>query len=84
VRYAYFYFMKDEPERVREAAPRHAAYWRGLALPGYLGGPFADQSGGMITFEATSEDEVHRIAARDPFRQEGLMESHWLKEWQVL
>jgi hypothetical protein len=81
VRFAFFYFMKNEPERIRVAASEHAAYWRGLALPGYQGGPFVDRSGGMIVFEASSDEEADRFAAADPFRQEGLLERHWLKEW---
>ncbi len=31
MRVAYPYFMNDEPDRVRAAAPAHAAYWRRLA-----------------------------------------------------
>ncbi len=46
MRYAYLYFMKDEPERVGAVALRHAAYWKGRPLAQYLGGPFGDRSGG--------------------------------------
>jgi hypothetical protein len=38
MRFLYLYLMADDPDRVREVAPRHADYWRELALPGYLGG----------------------------------------------
>jgi hypothetical protein len=41
MRIAYFYWMKNDPDRVRTTAPQHAKYWRDLALPGYLGGRFA-------------------------------------------
>ena len=58
MRVAYFYFMKPEPERVRTVAPRHAAYWQGLALPDYRGGPFADRSGGLILFDSNSAQEA--------------------------
>ena len=81
MRVAYLYVMKDEPDRVRAAAPQHAAYWQGLALPGYLGGPFADRSGGLITFETDSRETADRLAAHDPFVQQGLVESRWLREW---
>ena len=27
-RFAYFYFMKNEPDAIRRVAPEHAAYWR--------------------------------------------------------
>ena len=54
MRILYFYLMSDALDRVRAVAPGHAAYWRDLGLGHYLGGPFADRSGGLITFEAGS------------------------------
>jgi hypothetical protein len=81
MRVAYLYFMEDEPNRVRAAAPAHAAYWRGLAVPGYVGGPFADRSGGLITFEVDSWPQAEDLVAGDPFLREDLLERRWLKEW---
>jgi uncharacterized membrane protein len=52
VRFAYFYFMTDDRRRVQSVAPQHAAHWRGLNLLDYSGGPFADRTGGLITFVA--------------------------------
>jgi uncharacterized protein len=83
MRVAYFYLMTDEPDRVRAVAPQHAAYWRGLAATGYLGGPFTDRSGGLITFETDSSETAERLVADDPFLRNGLVESHWLKEWII-
>jgi uncharacterized protein YciI len=83
VRFAYVYFMEPEPERVRAIAPRHAAYWQGLALRGYHGGPFADRSGGLITFEAESSEEAEQLVSGDPFVREGLLERHLINEWIV-
>lgn len=80
---AYFYLMTAEPARVRAAAPRHASYWHSLALPGYRGGPFADRSGGLIVFDTTAQADAERLVAGDPFRQEGLVAQHWIKEWLV-
>ena len=54
MRFLYFYLMRDEPDLVQTTAPKHAEYWRELALSDYVGGPFADRSGGLITFEATA------------------------------
>jgi uncharacterized protein YciI len=83
MRFSYFYFMKQDPDRVRAVAPQHAAHWHGLGLRAYLGGPFADRSGGLITFEARSHEEAEQLVANDPFVREGLLESRWVKEWQV-
>ena len=76
-----FYFMIDEPDTVRAVAPHHAAYWQGLTLPAYLGGPFADRSGGLITFEAESTESAERLVADDPFFRHGLLQRRWLEHW---
>ena len=81
MRIVYFYFMKDSADRVRAVAPRHADYWQRLGLRGYEGGPFADRSGGLITFESESTEEAERLVADDPFIREGLLDRHWVKGW---
>jgi hypothetical protein len=83
MRFSYVYFMAEDPDRVRVVAPEHARYWRGLDLPNYVGGPFADRSGGLITFEAGSVEEADHLVANDPFTREGLLASRWLNEWHV-
>ena len=67
MRIAYSYLMRDDPDRVRAVAPDHAAYWHDLDLPAYLGGPMADRSGGLITFQAGSVGEAEQLVASDPF-----------------
>ncbi len=81
MRIAYSYWMKDDPDRVRTVAPEHAAYWRDLSPPGYVGGPFADRSGGLITFETDSLEAAERVIAADPFVREDLVESSVVKQW---
>ena len=83
MRILYFYLMSDAPDRMRTVAPRHAAYWRELGLDHLLGGPFADRSGGLITFEAGSLSEAEQLVADDPFVQEDLLEQRWVKEWAI-
>jgi uncharacterized protein YciI len=81
MRFLFFYLMTDDPDRVREVAPRHAAYWRELALPGYLGGPFADRSGGLITFDADAPAQAQQLVTDDPFVREGTVSSWRLEQW---
>jgi uncharacterized protein YciI len=70
-RFAYFYLMKPDPERIRAIAPRHAAYWQQLRLDHYVvGGPFADRTGGLITFEA-DVSEAERAVRPDPSSSNG-------------
>lgn len=52
-RFAYFYLMASEPERARVTVPPRVAHWRSLGLTGYLGGPFADPTGGLIVVDSS-------------------------------
>jgi uncharacterized protein YciI len=81
MRFLYLYLLRAAPDRVRIVAPEHAAYWRNLRLPDYVGGPFADRSGGLITFQAGSATEAEQLAGHDPFVREDLLERRWVKEW---
>jgi uncharacterized protein YciI len=81
-RFVYFYLMKDEPARVRAAVSRHVSHWRNVRLTGYLGGPFVDQTGGLITFEADDVSQAREAVRGDPFAQDALLDSSWLKEWR--
>lgn len=84
MRALYVYFMKDDPEQVRNVAPAHTAFWRSLGLAGYEGGPFADRSGGLITFDCSSLEEAERLVAQDPFVIEELVAPRWVKEWRTI
>ena len=81
VTYVYFYFMADEPARVRSAAPRHTEHWHALDLQDYRGGPFSDRSGGLITFVVDDVGQAESAVAEDPFVREGLISRYWLREW---
>jgi uncharacterized protein YciI len=83
VRVLHYYTMKQEPDRVRALAAAHAEYWQHLEAPGYIGGPFADRSGGVVTFEADSEEDAERLIAADPFVREGLLATSSLQRWVV-
>ncbi len=82
-RFVFFYFMKKEPEKIKAAVPAHIEYWTNLRLNKYLGAPFADRTGGLITYEAKDMDQAEKITGNDPFVVQGLLESKWIKEWVV-
>lgn len=79
--FIYFYFNRNEPEKIREVVPAHVQYWKTAGLKSYSGGPFVDRSGGLISFAAPNLEEATEIILRDPFIQEGLIEQKWIKEW---
>ena len=81
VQYAYFYLMRTGGEGVSEAVPDHVAHWRALALDDYVGGPFEDRTGGLITFRADETSKAELAVATDPFVAHGLVQAYWLKRW---
>jgi uncharacterized protein YciI len=83
MRIAYFYLTRDQPDRVRAVAPDRAMHWRDLRVPGYVGGPLGDSSGGLITFEAESPQDDDELVANDPFVRAELLERSWIKEWNT-
>lgn len=83
-RFAYFYFMADDPRRVQSLAPQHTAHWQGLNLQDYSGGPFADRTGGLITFIVDEPAKAEAAVAADPFVREHLLERSWLKRWDQM
>lgn len=80
-RFVFFYFMKNEPDRIREIVPSHINYWKTSKLEKYLGGPFADRTGGLISFESSSLDKATEVVKKDPFFAHDLIETKWIKEW---
>ncbi len=82
-RFAFFYFMNDDIEKVVRTVQDHIQYWQGQQLTNYSGGPFADKSGGLITFDAKSLGDAEKIVFQDPFIREDVLAQKWIKEWSV-
>lgn len=80
-RFVFLYLMKNKPDRIRETVPSHINYWKTNKLEKYLGGPFADRTGGLISFEAASLDKATELIEKDPFITHDLIETKWIKEW---
>ena len=81
--FVYFYFNRNEPEKIRQVVPAHVGYWKSANLKEYRGGPFSDRTGGLITFAASSIEEATEIVLQDPFILEDLIAEKWIKEWIV-
>ena len=82
-RFTYFYFNRNEPEKLRQVVPTHIQYWQTANLKGYMGGPFSDRTGGLISFAASSLEEATAIVLQDPFILENLIAEKWIKEWII-
>jgi uncharacterized protein YciI len=73
-RFVYFYFNQNEPEKIRQVVPAHVGYWKSANVKGYMGGPFGDRTGGLISFVAPSLQDATEIILQDPFIREDLVE----------
>ena len=80
-RFVYFYFNRNAPEKIRQVVPAHVEYWETANVQGYIGGPFADRTGGLISFVASSIEDASDIIQNDPFVSEDLIDQKWTKEW---
>ena len=60
-RFIYFYFNRNEPEKIRQVVPAHVGYWKSANVKGYMGGPFGDRTGGLISFVAPSLQDATEI-----------------------
>lgn len=83
MKYAAFirYGNADQIPTVR---PVHREYLGRLKEEGKLfaSGPFTDDSGALIIYEADSEEEARRLLTEDPFYAAGVFVSYELKEWK--
>jgi uncharacterized protein YciI len=63
--------------------PRHREYLRALVTQGKLheSGPFADDSGALIIYEANDEQEARSLLAADPITDAGVIASTDMREW---
>jgi uncharacterized protein YciI len=73
------------PDRAKVAAlrPEHRQYLTALRDRGQLAaaGPFTDDSGSLIVYEAASREEAERLIQGDPFAASGVFVTYDLRPW---
>jgi uncharacterized protein YciI len=69
--------------RIAEVRPVHRQYLTSLLERGQLvaAGPFTDDSGALIIYEAASRDEAEKLLQGDPFHQNGIFVKYQLRPW---
>lgn len=70
-------------DAIAEVRPAHREYLGKLQEQGQLAasGPFTDDSGALIIYEAESEAEAVEMLEADPFRRAGVFQSYTMKPW---
>lgn len=75
-------FVEDQQRRLA-IRPQHREYLRSLLDQGKLheSGPFADDKGALIIYEAVNEAEARALVEADPYTVAGVIAEVDLREW---
>ncbi len=69
-----------------EVRPAHREYLKELQSRGILlaAGPYADDGGALLVYEAADADELGRILDADPYTEAGVVAETKIREWKPL
>lgn len=75
-------YIQDK-SKIAEVRPAHRQYLVGLKEQGKLAasGPFTDDYGALIVYEAQSKEEAETILQGDPFHQGGIFVRWVIRPW---
>ena len=73
----------DDLERRLQVRPSHREYLQTLLENGklYESGPFVDDSGALLIYDAADLAEVQELLANDPYTPNGIIEGVSINEW---
>jgi uncharacterized protein len=73
----------QDQAKIAEIRPAHRQYLAGLRERGQLAvsGPFTDDSGALIIYEAASREEAERLLQGDPFHKNGIFLKYQIRPW---
>jgi uncharacterized protein YciI len=71
---------------IAKVRPAHRQYLTSVFEQGkiVMSGPFTDDRGALMVYEAANAEEVEAIIAADPFAQSGVFVSWELRPWNVI
>ena len=74
------------PETIARVRPVHREYIQELKKNNkiFMAGPFVDDSGGLLIYEADTPEEVDGLIRNDPFFKEGVFKSWVTRGWKVV
>ena len=76
----------QDKAKIQEVRPSHRAYLTSLLEKGQLAasGPFTDDYGALIIYEANSREEELELMNADPFNQNGIFLQFQLRPWNAV
>jgi uncharacterized protein YciI len=78
-------YLQDKA-KVAEVRPVHRQYLASLKEKGQLAasGPFTDDSGALIVYEAATKEEAESFLKADPFNQAGIFVKYVIRPWNTV
>jgi uncharacterized protein YciI len=78
-------FTENEELRL-QTRPVHREYLKSLFDAGKLAmsGPWVDDTGALLIYEAADMAEAERLLEEDPYRAAGVLANARIKEWRVV
>jgi len=86
MKYAAVIEYTSDKAKIAEVRPSHREYLTGLLKDNKLvtAGPFTDDSGAFIVYEAESSEQAESILKADPFCQRGIFVRWTLRPWKAV
>jgi uncharacterized protein len=77
-------FQYGNQDQIAGTRPSHREYLGQLRDQGKIvaSGPFEDDSGALIIYEADTQEEAEALIEADPFRAAGVFQSYTIKPWR--
>jgi uncharacterized protein YciI len=75
-------YIQDKA-KIAEIRPAHRQYLAGLKEKGQIAatGPFTDDSGALIIYEASTKEEAESFLKADPFNAAGIFVRYVIRPW---
>jgi uncharacterized protein YciI len=73
----------QDHEKIQQIRPMHRQYLKSLLEAGKLAvsGPFTDDSGALIVYEAATKEEAEQLLREDPFCKNGIFVRWQFRPW---
>jgi uncharacterized protein YciI len=83
MKYAAVIEYVTDKDKIQALRPVHRQYLASLKAAGQLAasGPFTDDYGALIIYEASSKDEAEKLLRGDPFHQNGIFVRWVMRPW---
>ncbi len=76
----------DDTDHRLEVRPAHREYCRQLAERGTLlaAGPYTDNEGALLVYEAADLEELNQVLAADPYTEADVIAKTTVREWNAV